>query len=77
MANGFSRCTFRKNPPVGRRKELLGFVKESRQHLNEGGVLLMNLLPSDAIWLKYVDGYTVTEKATNRRRTVVEIKYAS
>ncbi len=62
---------------VRRRKELLGFVKESREHLNENGVLLMNLLPSDANWLRYVDGYTVTEKATNGRRTVAEIKYAA
>jgi len=61
---------------IRRRKELLDFVEESEQHLNDDGVLLMNLLPSDATWLRYVDGYKVTEKASNKRRTVVEIKYS-
>ena len=76
MARDFFEGIYQRFDRVRRRKEFLDFVEESRHYLNDDGVLLMNLLPSDATWLRYVDGYKITEKASNKRRTVVEIKYS-
>ncbi len=63
--------TFIEIDTKSRRAELIYLIEQSKSHLVERGVLLLNLISEDSTWL--ASYYPVSEKASNGKRTVVEI----